>query len=106
MIRDPQVVSQTASTTQTQAGGTVVSADVVFATIANASDAFTLDSGYGPGSRVLIRNLGAVAGVIFPPVGGSINGGSANASAAIVASKTTELVAKTNLVWYFSGLSS
>lgn len=108
MIRDPQVAAQTASTTQTQVGGTMVSVDIVAATIANASDAFTLATGYGRGSRVLIRNLGANAGVIFPPVGGAINGGSVNASAAIAASKATELVCTSTdgLTWYFSGISS
>lgn len=108
MIRDPLVAAQTASTTQTQAGGTVVVADIVFATIANASDAFTFGTGYGKGSRVLVRNLGANAGVMFPPVGGTINGGAANASAAIAASKATEFVCSSadGLTWYFAGQSA
>lgn len=108
MIRDPYVQNLTASTTQTQAAGTVIRGDIVFATIANASDALTIGTGFVAGQRILVRNLGANAGLIFPPVGGAINGGSTDASAAIAASKATELVCKTNngLTWYFSGISS
>ena len=79
MSRSIQVAAATASTTQTQAGGTVLNADYTVATVATASDAFTIPANLPVGTQFFIVG-GAAAGLIFPPVGGAINGGSVNAS--------------------------
>jgi len=79
MSRDLSVAAATASTTQTQAGGTVLNADFTILTVANASDAVTIPANLPKGTIFFIRN-GANAGLIYPPVGGSINGGTVDAS--------------------------
>ena len=79
MSRDFKVVSVTASTTQTQAGGTVLNGDFNIITCANASDAVTLPANMPVGTIMFTRN-GASAGLLFPPKGGAINGGTVDAS--------------------------
>lgn len=79
MSRDISVAAATASTTQTQAGGTVLNADFTVATVANASDAFTIPANLPKGTIFFIVG-GANAGLVFPPKGGAINGGSVDAS--------------------------
>jgi len=88
LSRDNSVATATASTTQTQVGGTVLNADINLVTTANASDACTLPANLPKGTIVTIVNLSANAGLLFPASGGAGNGGSANASVAIAASKT------------------
>ena len=84
--RDLSVIAATAGTTQTQAGGTVINGDVCLVTTANASDAVTLPANLPKGTLVHLVNLSAAAGLLYPPVGGAINGGSVDASVAIAAS--------------------
>lgn len=79
MSRDITVATATASTTQTQAGGTVLNADFTVLTVANASDAATIPANLPKGTIFYIRN-GASAGLLYPPVGGAINGGTVDAS--------------------------
>ena len=79
MSRDLTVKAVTASTTQTQAGGTVLNGDFNICTVANASDAVTIPADL-PVGTVLYLVGGANAGLIFPPKGGAINGGTVDAS--------------------------
>lgn len=79
MSRSLQVATATASTTQTQAGGTVLNADFTVLTVANASDACTIPANLPKGTIFYIKN-GANAGLLYPPVGGAINGGTVDAS--------------------------
>lgn len=88
MSRDVNVATATASTTQTQAGGTILNADYTVATVANASDAFTIPANLPKGTIFYVVG-GASAGLIFPPVGGAINGGTADASKPLDASVVT-----------------
>ena len=85
MSRDMKVQAATASTTQTQVGGTILNGDYVVATVANASDAFTIPANLPTGTIFFIVG-GANAGLIYPPTGGAINGGTANASKPLDAS--------------------
>ena len=58
----------TASTTQTQAGGTKITAASAAVTTTNANDAVTLPKGYA-GLEVFIANLSAQTLGVFPAVG-------------------------------------
>jgi len=89
MSRDLTVRSHTASTTQSQVGGTVVQGDINLCTTGNASDAYTLPANLPAGTIVYLVNLSANAGLLFPASGGAGNGGTVNASVAVAASKTT-----------------
>lgn len=77
----------TASATQTQAAGTALTAAVnLVATCATAGNALTLPVA-ARGDEVIVHNGGAASANVFPPVGGSINGGTANAALALAAGK-------------------
>jgi hypothetical protein len=91
MSRDNSVAAATASTTQTQAGGTILNADFTVATVANASDAFTIPANLPKGTIFYIVG-GANAGLLFPPTGGAINGGTVNASKPLDAAVVTMVV--------------
>lgn len=88
MSRSLNVATATASTTQTQVGGTVLNADFTVATVANSGDAFTIPANLPKGTIFYVVG-GANAGVIFPPSGGSINGGTVDASKPLDASVVT-----------------
>lgn len=79
------VQALTPSTTQTQAGGTLVTAQFVNIAAGNANDALTLPPAT-PGQIVFLVNA-ANAKSLFPPVGGAINGGTVNAVLSLTASK-------------------
>jgi len=85
MSRSMSVAAITASTTQTQAGGTVCNADFNVCTVANSSDAITIPANLPTGTIFFLVG-GANAGLIFPPVGGAINGGTVDASKPLDAS--------------------
>lgn len=77
----------TASTTQTQGGGTPLTEQVnIVSTVANASDAVTLAS-LGVGEHQDVYNAGANAAKVFPASGYTIDGGSANASVTLTNAK-------------------
>lgn len=69
----------TASTTQTQAGGTVIARCFNVVTTANTSDAITLPAA-GVGSVVFILNNAANTIQVFPASGDAIGAGSADAA--------------------------
>ena len=79
MSRSMNVAAVTASITQTQAGGTVLDADFSVVTCANSSDAVTIPANLPTGTVFYLR-CGASAGLIYPPLGGAINGGTVNNS--------------------------
>lgn len=76
----------TASTTQTQAGGTDITAAAAAITTANANDAVTLPKGYA-GLEIMIANLSANTLGVFPAVGDTIFPSAANAVITQTASK-------------------
>lgn len=73
--------------TQTQAAGVVPAAQYTVMTVANAADATTLPR--GTAGQILILKGGANASNVFPPVGGSINGGTVDAAVSMVATVKT-----------------
>lgn len=76
----------TASTTQTQAGGTDITAAAAAITTANANDAVTLPKGYA-GLEIMIANLSANTLGVFLAVGDTIFPSAANAVITQTASK-------------------
>lgn len=81
----------TAGTVQTQAGATPLTGMFNAVTCANANDGVLAPSA-GTAALVTIQNLGIVALKVYPPVGGSLNGGAVNAAVALTASKNAMLV--------------
>ena len=79
-----------AATTQTQAAGVVPTSLYTGLTVANAIDAVTLPR--GTAGQILILKGGANAANVFPPVGGSINLGTADAAVAAAATVKTMYV--------------
>lgn len=58
---------------------------LVSATFTTAADAVTLPADAEVGDEIIVSNVSANAGVIFPPTGGNINGNTINTSIAITA---------------------
>ena len=94
MSRNNGVKTLTASTTQTQAAcvnsptrAFTCDGDVNVVTVGNAGDAVMLPADLPKGTVTYIINASAVADAVFPPPGGTINGGAANASTSLAASK-------------------
>jgi hypothetical protein len=59
---------------------------IVSVTIASGSDAVPLPSAAAIGDEIIISNISATAGVIYPPSGSGFNGNSANGTIAMAAS--------------------
>lgn len=79
------VQSSTASASSDQAGGTqVVSPYVSVATVATAGDSYTIRA-WSPRSFEIWNRDSTESLDLFPPVGGTVNGGAANAAFAIAA---------------------
>lgn len=89
----------TAGTTQTQAGATELTGDVNVVTVGVANDGVILSRQLKRGDLIAVRNASANAGKLYPAKGGALNGGSADASIALAASKV-------HLVWMTSDLDA
>lgn len=87
------VVNLTSAGATTAQGSYVAPSDVLVITAASGHTAVTLPDPYllgmVPGDYFVFINASTTTGVIFPPTGGTINGGSANASVNCTASKVT-----------------
>ena len=89
----------TASTTQTQAGGTKLRHGISVIATANGSDAVTLPSAMVGSMLVIVNHTGQTI-QLFPPVGGTINAASANAAVTIADATTSIYVcASANQYW-------
>lgn len=73
----------TASTTQTQVGGTVLLANISRITVANASDAVTLGFAAVPGAQFQIINDSGQTFQLFPKLGDKLNDAAVNAAITI-----------------------
>lgn len=83
------VTGITAGTTQTQAGATLLTgAKNIVATVGTTSDGVILPVAE-VGDSVFVRNAGANTAKVYPPVGGAINGGTANASVNLASGAST-----------------
>ena len=83
MSKDLKVLAVTGTGT-TQAAGALLNGDINICT-ATGTEAFTIPANL-PTGTVFFAVGGAGAGVVFPPLGGAINGGTANASKPLDAS--------------------
>lgn len=90
----------TASTTQTQAGGTVLRAAWTRVTSANASDAVTLGFRAVPGTSFTIINDSGNIVSLFPAVGDKINDAVANAAVTIADNTISRYVCPASGLWF------
>jgi hypothetical protein len=99
LVTGDVLTGQVANAT-TQATATAITADVtVFSTVASTGAAILPNN--ASAADILIMNGQATnALIVFPPVGGTINGGSANASYSQAASKCARYVTADGLNWY------
>ena len=98
LISGDVATALTASTT-TQATATAITADIsVFTTVASTG-AVILPVG-GAADILIMNGQATNALIVFPPVGGTINGGSANASYSQAVSKCARYVTADGLNWY------
>jgi hypothetical protein len=66
-----------------------------------ASSGVKLPNAYGPGAVVMCRNTDADTVVVYPPTGGTINGGSANGGVNLAQNKTGLFLATGDGSWMF-----
>ncbi len=78
----------------TQATATAVTAGltIVSAATGTSADGVRLPANWGIGETITIVNITAVALDVWPPTGGAINGGSADAAKALAANMAGEYV--------------
>lgn len=84
----------TTAATQSSAGGLLagVGNQIITANIATAGHAVTLPVRGAIGDEVIINNITANAGVLFPPPGGNVNGEATDASMIIAAQGSTNCI--------------
>lgn len=84
----------------TQATATAIIADItVFSTVASTGAAI-LPANAGAADILVMNGQSTNALVVFPPIGGTINGGSANTSYSQAVSKCARYVTADGLNWY------
>lgn len=98
LIAGDVLTGQTASTT-TQATATAITADITTFTTVASTGAVILPSG-GAADILIMNGQGTNALIVFPPIGGTINGGSANASYSQAVSKCARYVSADGMAWY------
>lgn len=83
-----------------QSGAAALTGAINIVTTSAGQTAVLLPSSHPPGSPLLVRVTSATAALVFPPTGGTINGGSANASFSVAQNKPTLFyVAENGLDW-------
>lgn len=95
----------TASTTQTQAGGTQLDASISRITVANASDAVTFTRQAQPGRGYIIINDSGQTIQLFPKVGDKINDAVANAAVTIADNTISFYFSPVALLWFGGAVS-
>ena len=91
------VVTGLTAAGSTQATALAISADAnVFGTVASGTGAIL---SFSDGARILVRNGGANALLVYAPVGGTMNG-SSNGSLSIATTKNAEFVSRDGKNWY------
>jgi hypothetical protein len=91
------VVTGLTAAGSTQATALAITADVnVFGTVASGTGAILA---FSDGARILVRNGGANALLVYAPVGGTMNG-SSNGSLSIATTKNAEFVSRDGRNWY------
>jgi hypothetical protein len=98
LISGDVVTALTASTT-TQSTATAITADIsVFTTVASTG-AVILPTG-GAADILIMNGQATNALIVFPPIGGTINNGSANASYSQAVSKCARYVTADGVAWF------
>lgn len=95
----------TASTTQTQAGGTTITTAISRITVANGSDAVTLGFSAVAGRSFSIINDSGQTIQLFPKVGDKLNDASANAAVTIADNTVSDYYCPVKGLW-FGGATS
>jgi hypothetical protein len=98
LISGDVLTGQTASTT-TQATATAITADITVFTTVASTGAVILPAG-GAADILIMNGQATNALIVFPPIGGTINGGSANASYSQAVSKCARYVTADGMAWY------
>jgi hypothetical protein len=98
LIAGDVLTGQTASTT-TQATATAITADITVFTTVASTGAVILPAG-GAADILIMNGQATNALIVFPPIGGTINGGSANASYSQAVSKCARYVSADGMAWY------
>lgn len=83
----------------TQANGTPIQTNYTGFTTVASGTACVLPAGAQPGDEYVVYNGGANALLVFPPVGGAIGTGSANASFSVPAAKGANFFLLTPTTW-------
>jgi hypothetical protein len=93
--------STIAGTGTAQTGGAAIGATVTFvsATTASSQTAFVLPAGAAPGHTVKVNNSSTTTALVYPDVGGTIDGGSPNASVSIATKVTRNFTKTASLTW-------
>ena len=83
------------------ATGTAVTAGltVVSTATATTADGIVLPASWGIGERITVVNTTAVALDVFPPTGGAINGGTADAAKALAANMSGIYISLGSSTW-------
>lgn len=102
----PNSVDALTTAGTTQSGAPLLVGAVNILTTAASQTAALLPTSHPLGSPIIVRVNTATTAVIFPPVGGSINGGSANASFSVAQNKPTVFYAHPNGIDYTAVLSA
>lgn len=89
-----------------QVGAAALTGAVNVLTTAAGQTAGVLPANASFGSPILVRVNTATAALIFPPTGGSINGGAANASFSVAQNKPTAFFCLPNGIDYIAVLSA
>jgi hypothetical protein len=89
--------NQTATGSSSQANSFAIASDITIFTVAASNSGARLPSTLSAGDIVTIANYDANTMLIYPPVGGILNGGSLNASVNLVTKKSADCQCIDNL---------
>lgn len=91
------VAPSVAAAGSTQAGAAPITKSI---TVVNSGSGGVRLPGTTAGSRVIIRNITGSTINVYPPTGGSINGGASNAAVALPTGTALEYIASTATAWF------
>lgn len=89
-----------------QSGSAPLTGMVNIVTTSAGQTACLLPTNWAQGSPLVVRVTSATTGLVFPPTGGAINGGSANASFSVAQNKPTLFFAHPNGIDWTAVLSA
>lgn len=102
----PNTVDALTTAGTTQSGAPLLVGAINVLTTASGQVAALLPTNHAASSPIIVRVNTATAATIFPPTGGSINGGAANASFSVAQNKPTVFFAHPNGIDYTAVLSA